>query len=94
MAVDHVGGVLEHSGVTYHLLTSHSLRDPPSLSKNSMNSLGKGMPQNRGPWAERAWGRGRGISLEAGGPAPPGEGLPVREGTQAQLVVSVDSWPV
>lgn len=59
-----------------------------------MNSLGKGMPQNRGPWAERAWGRGRGISLEAGGPAPPGEGLPVREGTQAQLVVSVDSWPV
>lgn len=80
--------------MTYHLLTSHSLRDPPSLSKNSMNSLGEGMPRARGPWVGRARGRGRRISLEAAGPAPPGEGLPVRQGTQIQLVVSADTWPV
>ena len=52
------------------------------------------MPRARGPWVGRARGRGRRISLEAAGPAPPGEGLPVRQGTQIQLVVSADTWPV
>lgn len=28
MAVDHVAGVLEPSEVTYHLLTSHSVKRP------------------------------------------------------------------
>lgn len=44
MATYHIAGVLEPSEVTYHLLTSHSLRDLPCLSQNLKNSLGKGTP--------------------------------------------------
>lgn len=81
MAVDHVGGGSRTFwGDLPPANFPLSKRDPPSLSKNSMNSLGKGCHRTEAPGGGRAWGRGRGISLEAGGPAPPGEGLPVRRG--------------
>lgn len=40
MAIDHIAGVLKPSEMTYHLLTSHSLRHPPYLSQNLKSSLG------------------------------------------------------
>lgn len=69
MAIDHVAGGLETSGVTYHLLTSHSLRDPPCSSQNLKNSLG-----GRTPWGKAPRQRGQ---------EPPGGARPSYSGRSA-----------
>lgn len=79
MAIDHVAGVLEPSGVTYHLLTSHSLRDPPSLFQNLKNSLGEGTPLGQSPLGRAGSGRG---GEQPGGrrPSPTWRGAPSKAG--------------
>lgn len=85
-ATDHIAGALESSGVTCHLLTSHSLGDPPSLSQNLEDSLGMEIPVSRVP------GEGKAIGLNHLGSTGPwvGRGVPNKARDTTEAGFSVD----
>lgn len=77
-AVGHVAGVLEPSGATYHLLTSHSVRDPPCSSQSLKNSLAQGPQAERAGAARRQGPRPTCRGSQSGG-GPGRLGLPCRK---------------
>lgn len=90
MAVHHIAGVLEPSEVIYHLLTSHSLRDPYCLSKNLTNSLGKGTPL-----VQRSLGRGLRVGVAWRQEAQPHvERCSQEDRGHRQGWSSLSTWPV